>query len=93
MSYPKEIYLNYPKACPDEDLATWDTKEHEDCVNVKYIAASLQQEQAKGIDGVVHHAACAHWIVTDHKKLATVLKEFPEGTEVELFIFARKEEK
>lgn len=52
----------------------------------------LQQEQARGIDGVVHQALSAHWVVTDQKQLATVLKGFPEGAEVELFIFARKED-
>ena len=52
---------------------------------------SLQQEQPEGINGVVHHTMCVHWIVPDQKQLNTALKEFPEGSEVELFIFARKE--
>ena len=53
---------------------------------------SLQkQEQPKGIDGVVHHYLNTHWIVTDKKQLATALKVFHEGAEVELFIFAKKE--
>ena len=53
---------------------------------------SEKQERTRGIDGVVHHSLRAHWIVTDQKQLATALKAFPEGTEVELFIFARKED-
>lgn len=51
----------------------------------------LQHEPAKGIDGVVHHYLNTYWIVTDKKQLATALKVFPEGAEVELFIFAKKE--
>ena len=51
----------------------------------------LQHEPAKGIDGVVHHYLNTHWIVTDKKQLATALKVFHEGAEVELFIFAKKE--
>lgn len=51
----------------------------------------LQQEQSDGVDGVVHHALKSHWIVTDKNKLAAILKAFPEGAEVELFITAKKE--
>ena len=48
-------------------------------------------EKSNGVNGVVHHALKSHWIVTDKKQLATALKVFPEGAEVELFIFAKKE--
>lgn len=98
-------YIDAYKITPimAEDVAdVFSRKEHLDNISYGYCmeiaevfrkyAERAKQEQAKGIDGVVHHAACAHWIVTDQKKLATVLKEFPEGTEVELFIFAIKEE-
>lgn len=44
------------------------------------------------VGGVVHHALGSHWIDTDGKQLATILKEFPEGAEVELFICAKREE-
>lgn len=48
-------------------------------------------EKSNGVDGVVHHALKSHWIVTDKNKLAAILKAFPEGAEVELFICAKKE--
>lgn len=43
------------------------------------------------VGGVVHHALRNHWIVTDRKKLSAVLKRFPEGTEIELFISEKGE--
>lgn len=52
---------------------------------------SLQQEQTNGTGGIVHHALDAHWIMTDKEQLDTILREFPEGAEVELFICAKKE--
>lgn len=60
-----------------------------DGYNVPSIARFIR---AKGIDGIVFHAHCNHWIETNEKQLATVLKKFPEGTEVEILIFAKKEE-
>ena len=51
------------------------------------------REKSNGVDGVVHHALKSHWIVTDKNKLAAILKEFPEGAEVELFVCAKKGEK
>ena len=53
---------------------------------------SHQQEQPEAIGGVVHHALGTSWIVTNQKQLGARLKQFPEGTEVEIFIEARKEE-
>jgi hypothetical protein len=49
------------------------------------------REKSNGVDGVVHHALKSHWIVTNKNKLAAILKAFPEGAEVELFITAKKE--
>lgn len=49
-------------------------------------------KQGNGIDGVVHHALRAHWVVADRERLSNALKEFPEGAKVELFICAKKEE-
>jgi hypothetical protein len=49
------------------------------------------REKPNGVNGVVHHALKSHWIVTDKNKLAAILKAFPEGAEVELFITAKKE--
>lgn len=43
------------------------------------------------VGGVVHHALCCHWIVTDHKQLGTILKEIPEGTEIDLIISEKGE--
>ena len=51
---------------------------------------SAGMEKSNGVDGVVHHALKSHWIVTDKNKLAAILKAFPEGAEVELFICAKK---
>lgn len=51
-----------------------------------------QQEQTNEVGGVVHHVLGSHWIETDKKQLTTILKEFPEGAEVELFICAKREE-
>ena len=50
----------------------------------------IQQEHSDGVDGVVHHALKSHWIVTDINKLAAILKAFPEGAKVELFICAKE---
>lgn len=44
------------------------------------------------VGGIVRHFLNAHWIETNKKQLATILKEFPEGAEVELFICAKREE-
>ena len=51
---------------------------------------SAGMEKSNGVDGVVHHALKSHWIVTDKNKLDAILKAFPEGAEVELFICAKK---
>lgn len=53
---------------------------------------TLTGRQTNKVGGVVHHALGSHWIDTDGKQLATILKEFPEGAEVELFICAKREE-
>ena len=55
------------------------------------LGLSAGMEKSNGVDGVVHHALKSHWIVTDKNKLAAILKAFPEGAEVELFICAKKE--
>ena len=73
------------------DCAKWD-KAKAIYEYILHIITSLQQEQAKGIDGVVHHTLNNHWIATDEKQLTTVLKGFPEGTEVKIFICAKKED-
>lgn len=52
----------------------------------------IQQEQPEAIGGVVQHALNASWIAVNQEQLRTCLKHFPEGTEVEVLINARKEE-
>lgn len=61
-------------------------------IDIETAIIALQQKQTNGVGGVVHHALGSHWIDTDGKQLATILKEFPEGAEVELFICAKREE-
>lgn len=61
-------------------------------IDIETAITSLQQEQTNGVGGIVHHALGSHWIDTDGKQLATILKEFPAGAEVELFICAKGEE-
>ena len=55
------------------------------------LGLSAGMEKSNGVNGVVHHAIKSHWIVTDKNKLAAILKAFPEGAEVELFVCAKKE--
>lgn len=64
--------------------------EYNTCMEVLNVISDLQREQPDGVNGVVHHALKSHWIVTDKNKLAAILKAFPEGAEVELFITAKK---
>ena len=54
------------------------------------LGLSAGGEKTNGVDGVVHHALKSDWIVTDKNKLAAILKAFPEGAEVELFVCAKK---
>lgn len=50
MDAPDKIYLNIPKALYEKDqeiVATWDTKEWDDCINPEYIRKDLLLEWAK----------------------------------------------
>lgn len=64
---------------------------YEELSCIRNLVDSLQQEKTNGTGGIVHHALDAHWIMTDKEQLDTILREFPEGAEVELFICAKKE--
>ena len=88
-----EIERRIDLICTTEGVVQRDKlQEYETLRDVEDFVTSLQQEQPKGINGVVHHTMCVHWVVPNQKQLDTALKEFPEGSEVELFIVARKEE-
>ena len=52
----------------------------------------VKQEQPEGIEGVVHHYANVHYIVTNQEQLNARLKDFEDGAEVRVFINARKED-
>lgn len=65
--------------------------EYNTCMKVLDVISDLQREQSDGVNGVIHHALKSHWIVTDKNQLAAILKAFPEGAEVELFVCAKKE--
>lgn len=66
---------------------------HKDIARHFYeLGLNAGMEKSNGVNGVVHHALKSHWIVTDKNQLAAILKAFPEGAEVELFITARKED-
>ena len=66
---------------------------------------SLQQEQSQvadasnmeqsgvPVDGEVHHVLNCHYISTDNTQLCERLREFPEGAKVDIFIFAKEEQK
>ena len=79
-------------------MESYNRGDYPTCYSPKQIARhffelglSAGMEKSNGVDGVVHHALKSHWIVTDKNKLAAILKAFPEGAEVELFICAKKE--
>lgn len=50
MKAPDKIYLNIPKALYEKDqeiVATWDTKEWDDCINPEYIRKEVLTEWLK----------------------------------------------
>lgn len=95
----KEIDLVWAKCNPiDEGMGVEVANIHIEAFNIIArhffeLGLNAGREKSNGVDGVVHHALKSHWIVADKNKLAAILKEFPEGAEVELFVCAKKGEK
>lgn len=62
-------------------------------IKLSSLITSLQQEQPAGVQGTVHHyGGMVHYVDTIPEQLNARLKQFPEGTKVEVFVFERKEE-
>ena len=74
---------------PHEHITDWPLLKNT-AIHFYELGLNARMEKPNGVNGVVHHALKSHWIVTDKNKLAAILKAFPEGAEVELFICAKK---
>lgn len=94
----EEAIQEHIKECLDVKFPTTDVEIIKK--DVSYTARKFYElglnavkEKTNRVDGVVHHTLKSHWIVADKNKLSAILKGFPEGEEVELFICAKSGEK
>jgi hypothetical protein len=82
MKLPEKIYLNAPKLYVEEcdvnsvlDVATWDTKEYNDCVNFPYVNKETLIEWAEGeIERLDQYDRYESGLISGLKKLVEHLK-------------------
>lgn len=46
-------------------------------------------KQENSVDGIVHHYANVHYIITNQEQLNTVLKQFKDGEKVRIIILKK----
>ena len=59
----------------------------------RFADASKMKQPGAPVDGEVHHVLNCHYLSPDNTQLCERLREFPEGAKVDIFIFAKEEQK